>query len=64
MTVVENVSLAGKVFMPGSFGRAVGIEEGRAKEKHDIARNLRSLGVTLNDISKATGLTAEEIEAL
>ena len=45
-------------------GRAVGIEEGRAKEKHDIARNLRSLGVTLNDISKATGLTAEEIEAL
>ncbi len=45
-------------------GRAVGIEEGRAKEKHDIARNLKSLGVTLNDISKATGLTAEEIEAL
>ena len=45
-------------------GRAVGIEEGRAKEKHDIARNLKSLGVTLNDISKATGLTAEEIEAM
>ena len=45
-------------------GRAVGIEEGRAKEKLDIARNLKSLGVTENDISRATGLTVEEIEAL
>ena len=45
-------------------GRAVGIEEGRSKEKLDIARNLKSLGVTENDISRATGLTVEEIEAL
>lgn len=30
----------------------------------DIARNLKSLGVTVNDISKATGLTTKEIEAL
>ena len=45
-------------------GRAAGIEEGRAKEKLDIARNLKSLGVTVNDIAKATGLSAEEIEAL
>ena len=45
-------------------GKAMGIEEGRTKEKHDIAHNLKSLGVTLNDIVKATGLTAEEITAL
>ena len=45
-------------------GRAVGIEEGRAKEKLDIARNLKSLGVTVNDIAKATGLNAEDIEVL
>ena len=45
-------------------GRAAGIEEGRAKEKLDIARNLKSLGVTANDIAKVTGLSAEEIEAL
>ena len=45
-------------------GRAAGIEEGRAKEKLDIARNLKSLGVTVNDIAKVTSLSAEEIEAL
>ena len=45
-------------------GRVVGLEEGRTKEKKDIARNLKSLGVSVNDISKATSLTIEEIEAL
>ena len=45
-------------------GRSIGIEEGRTKEKLDIARNLKSLGVALNDISKATSLTVEEIETL
>ena len=45
-------------------GRAAGIEEGRAKEKLDIARNLKSLGVTANDIAKVTSLSVEEIEAL
>ena len=45
-------------------GRAAGIEEGRAKEKLDIARNLKSLGVTVNDIAKVTSLSVEEIEAL
>jgi len=45
-------------------GRAAGLEEGRTQEKLDIACNLMSLGVSMNDISKATGLTVEEIEAL
>ena len=38
--------------------------EGRAEEKKDIARNLKSLGLATEQIQTATGLTAEEIEGL
>ena len=38
--------------------------EGRAEEKKDIARNLKSLGLATEQIQAATGLTAEEIEGL
>ena len=38
--------------------------EGRAEEKIAIARNLKSLGIGLKDIVKATGLTEEEIGEL
>ena len=44
--------------------RAEGRAEGRAEEKKDIARNLKSLGLTTEQIQAATGLTAEEIEGL
>ena len=38
--------------------------EGREEGIKDIARNLKSMGMSVSDISKATGLSEEEIEAL
>ena len=45
-------------------GRAEGRVEGRVEEKNAIARNLKSMGMSISDISKATGLQEEEIKAL
>lgn len=41
-------------------GRAEGKEEG----KEETARNLKKMGVSLEIISEATGLSIEKIEAL
>ena len=38
--------------------------EGREEGIKDIARNLKSMGMSVSDISKATGLSEEEIDAL
>ena len=38
--------------------------EGRVEEKIAIARNLKSMGMSISDISKATSLREEEIKAL
>ena len=47
-------------------GRAEGLAEGRAEglaeSKVVIARNLKGMGMSVADIMKATGLTAQEIE--
>ena len=40
------------------------IIEGEKKGKIDVAKNLISLGISIDDISKATGLTEEEINKL
>ena len=49
-------------------GEEKGIKKGREEEREEksreIAQNLKSLGLSLEDISKATGLTTEEIEQL
>ena len=49
-------------------GRAEGKEEGRAEgmsqRSLEIARNLLSLGLPVDQITQATGLTEEEIELL
>ena len=45
-------------------GRMEGRVEGSLKEKMAIASNLRSMGMSISDISKATGLQEEEIKAL
>jgi predicted transposase/invertase (TIGR01784 family) len=45
-------------------GRMEGNAEGRLEEKIAIARNLKSMGMSISDISKATGLQEEEIKAL
>ena len=41
-----------------------GIKQGREEKSREIAQNLKSLGLSLEDISKATGLTSEEIGRL
>ena len=45
-------------------GRIVGLAEGQTEERAKNARNLRELGVDLEIIAKATGLTIEEIRNL
>lgn len=49
-------------------GETIGLEKGRsegaAQEKREIAKNLKELGIGLNEIVKSTGLTVEEVEAL
>ena len=45
-------------------GRVEGPVEGRVEEKIAIARNLKSMGMSISDISKVTGLQEEEIKEL
>ena len=45
-------------------GHAEGKAEGLAEGKLEIARNLKQMNLSVQDIIKATGLTADEIEAL
>ena len=45
-------------------GRVEGRVEGRLEEKIAIARNLKSMGMSISDISKATGLQEEEIVSI
>ena len=49
-------------------GYVKGLEKGRAEGRAEgitsVARNLKSLGVAIEDITKATGLSADEIAEL
>ena len=45
-------------------GMAEGMEKGAADKAANIARSLKSMGLSLVDIVKATGLTEEQINAL
>ena len=45
-------------------GRAEGRAEGMSQRSLEIARNLLSLGLPIDQITQATGLTEEEIELL
>ena len=45
-------------------GLAEGMEKGMEKGKLEIARNLKQMNLSVQDIIKATGLSADEIEAL
>ncbi len=45
-------------------GRAEGLAEGKAEEKKSMAKNLKSLGVDIDTIVQASGLSKEEIEKL
>ena len=45
-------------------GMAEGMEKGKNEEKRAIARNLKALGLTSEQIQAATGLSAREIDLL
>jgi len=45
-------------------GEARGLAEGRAEGLSDVAKNLKNLGVPIDIIIQATGLTKEQIDAL
>ena len=45
-------------------GRAEGLAEGLAEGKKETARNLKEMGVDPEIISKATGLSLAELEAM
>ena len=47
-----------------NIGRQEGRLEGKLEEKLEIARNLIKMGMPLDQVSKATGLTSTEIENL
>ena len=64
----EEVLLKGSFERGVSEGEALGIAKGEAigeaKANRKSAQNLKNLGIDIETISKATGLTAEEIETL
>lgn len=45
-------------------GREIGREEGHVEAQFEIARNLKSMGMDVDGICKATKLSIEEIEKL
>lgn len=45
-------------------GREEGLKEGLKEGRADVARNLLSIGMTLEDIAKVTGLEIQDIEQL
>ena len=47
-----------------AMGREEGIATGRAEEIVKIALNLKSMGLTIDQIAKATGLSSGEIQAI
>ena len=63
LVVMEGQYLEGE-----AKGRAKGRAEGRAEGKQEkataIARNLKAMGLSVEDIEKATGLSADEISSL
>ncbi len=46
------------------YGEKKGFARGKAEAKRETAKNLLALGVDINIIAQATGLTPEEIQAL
>lgn len=45
-------------------GRIEGMAEGKAEEKREIAKKLKAIGIPIEQIKQATGLSSEDIEQL
>jgi predicted transposase/invertase (TIGR01784 family) len=62
-SMLESAKFEGK--LEGKLeGKREGKREGKLEEKMDIAKNLLKLGLSIADISKATGLTENEIKEI
>jgi len=46
------------------INREEGRAEGRAEGKAEVARNLLHMGMSVDDVTKACGVTKEEVERL
>ena len=64
MSVMNDVALLDSIRTGREEGHEEGREECRMAEKRSIARNLKSMGLSFQQISQASGLTLEEIEQL
>ena len=58
------VILRDNIYTERAEGFAEGLAEGRKEEKMIIAKNLKGLGLSLEAITQATGLTESDIENL
>ncbi len=63
------LTIAEKLIMEGmekglKKGREEGLEKGREETKLEVARNLLGLGIEMDKVAKATGLSEEEIRKL
>ena len=47
-----------------NYAERKGREEGAAEGKAEVARNMLAMNMNVDVITKATGLSAEEVEAL
>ncbi len=63
-TMQDEKRLRGQIAAAREMGEAAGFERGREEGKIITAHNLLQLGVDVETIAKATGLSAEEIEKL
>ena len=63
MEKLEEIDLAEKAYL-FEEGIAKGRAKGIAKEKVNVAKNLQKMGMSLKDISKATGLTVKKLKSL
>ena len=45
-------------------GKSLGLAEGSLQAKLETARNLRTMGLSIENIAQATGLTIQEVEAI
>ena len=45
-------------------GKAEGLAEGKAEEKTATAKRLLSMGLSVEDIAKATSLSVEQVEKI
>ena len=45
-------------------GKSLGLVEGKLEGKLETARNVRTMGLSVENIAKATGLPIQEVQAL